>query len=739
MLPRYSTVLQDPHGNVLAGASVTVKKYTGVAATLYSDRNGTTTLGTNVLTSNSRGEVAFYAAASYYILEVSLAGYESYTLTDVMLPAVDERLTAEFFGIAEGATGDISANLQDWVNELLGDEADQVASASARSGVIELPWLNAKAQWIHHPAISVIGNSRGGTILSLPDGAAAQGDDAQRAMVYLLARKHGTTASSAWVPQFENMLLLGNRDNQSNNACPAIYLEPATNDPAYAGDTTPYSSLQAKNLEVYQFSGTGILSKAGRQRLTLYGRCRSSQHGILSGTTVVTLANALEIWGNDPVITDAGFGSCTGHGVLMRGGAGLVMHGCNVFASRARSDDALAMMIHNVNGAAISNNVFNDTVCFESDTIDDAQLRGIAFGFNDFRPNTGVFASDGVPNGAGTVASNAFIRVDTCKNVSIGPCSYNPALDGNRYEYLASFIAGAGGHIEIPAFTAADKKPWHTSNAIPLYSAGGSTPMYTQRDFTNLVHRVNGCLVAGLADNTAPPAGYAFVAGADALFLQPAYLKRGHALIWGESVANDVVADDDTFAITSTRHHNHLNNALPIDDLEIVLPDAPVDGSEYGVSTRGGIARLVPTPGAGQSVLGPTTYFLGPGQFLTFRYKAGDSTWWPMTSAEAPSVIAAVNGGTTLRAWHHRREVVVENTAASTIFLPGNVFPGWKAAVAKSLTSTGTVTVKTQTAFPSSAIWNPNSGADYVVASGTSVEVVCTQNATGSNAQFVIR
>lgn len=739
MLPRYYTVLQDQHGNALSGATVTVTRYTGEDATLYADRNGATALGTNVLTSNSRGEVSFYAAAGYYTLDVSLSGYEDYSLGDVMLPAVDARLTAEYFGIAAGTTADISAPLQAWIEELLGGPVASVDSASARAGVIELPYMNAKAQCLTHPAISIIGDSRGGTVLNLPDSAASLGGDAQRAMFYVVARRRGTSAASAWVPQFENLLLVGNRDNQGTNACPGIYLEPASNDPGYGGDTTPYSSMQGRNLEVYQFSGTGIVSKSGRQRMTLYGRCRSSQHGILSGNTVVTLANGLEYWGNDPVIADSGFGSCTGHGILMRGGSGLVLHGCNVFASRARSNNAMALLCKNINGATITGNVFNDTVRFEADLADDAQWRGIVFSGNDFRPNTGVFSSDGSPNGTASASANAFIVVDNVKNTVIGPCTYNAALDGNRYEYLASFITGASGHIEIPALTDSTRKPWHTGNPVPLYVGGGSTPLYTMRDLTNRVHRFNGEIVAGLADNTAPPTGYALVVGDESLFLQPAHLKRGHALIWAESVGNDAVADDDTYTVPATRTENYLNNALPIDDLTVQLPDAPNDGQEYVATTRGGIARLVPLPGAGQTVLGPATYFLGPGQSVSWRFKASDASWWPKTGGEAPATIPAGNGGTTLRAWHHRREVVVDNTGASTIFLPGDVFPGWKAAVSKSPGSLGAVTIKTQAAYPSSAIWNPNSGADYVLATGASVEVICTQNATGTNAQFVIR
>lgn len=637
MLPRYYNTLQDLAGNALKGATITVKRHGrfGLSdATLYSDRYGTSALGTNIVSSSAeRGEVAFYAPSGWYRLDVAMTGFEPFSIDDELLPL--STLTAEYFGILPGATGDISTALQNWINELLGDDPEDVDSSVA-SDVIELPWLNAKAQVRSHPALSFIGRNRAGTILNLPDNAQPLGLDAVRAMFYLIARKRGTTASSAWVPQFENMLLQGNKDNQSNNACPGIYLEPATRDPSYSGDTTPYSSMQGRNLEVYSFSGPGISSKAGRQRLTLTHRCRSSQHGILSGTTVVTLANALEIYGNDPVISDCGFGSSTGHAVLMSGGSGLVFHGNNVFASRARSDNALTLMCHNINGATIGQNVFNDTVCFESTVGDDAQYRGITFAGNDFRPNTGVFTSDGVPAGTASASANAFIKVDTCKNVAIGLNCYNASLDGSRYEYLASFIGGSAGHIDYAALSATAYKPWHTTQPVPLFSGGGSTPHYTFHDLTNMVSRMNGCLAVGVAENTAVDTGYSLVVGQlPSLFTQAAEFKRGIALIWGESVESiSPVTNGGTENSPDKRTEAYLSNNSLIVGFTYGLPVSPHDGQQHAVVTKGGISTLslvlqAAAITAGHTILAPTSYALAAGGGFKVRWKADTKQWFP--------------------------------------------------------------------------------------------------------------
>ncbi|MFM6959554.1 MAG: hypothetical protein ACKOW0_00825 [Schleiferiaceae bacterium] len=69
----------------LAGASVTVRRAgTGTLATLYSS-NSTSSPRANPLTASATGLVSFYAADGRYDLLVSKAGFDTVTITDVLL------------------------------------------------------------------------------------------------------------------------------------------------------------------------------------------------------------------------------------------------------------------------------------------------------------------------------------------------------------------------------------------------------------------------------------------------------------------------------------------------------------------------------------------------------------------------------------------------------------------------------------------------------------------------------
>jgi hypothetical protein len=73
-LPIFQRTVVDDAGNVLAGATVTVtNESTGLAATIYSDRNGSVPL-TNPFTTGSDGLARFYAAAGEYRIQASLGG-----------------------------------------------------------------------------------------------------------------------------------------------------------------------------------------------------------------------------------------------------------------------------------------------------------------------------------------------------------------------------------------------------------------------------------------------------------------------------------------------------------------------------------------------------------------------------------------------------------------------------------------------------------------------------------------
>jgi len=70
---KYSNVVQDTHGNAIAGVSVQVNLAAGGAATVYSD-DGVTPL-TNPLTTESDGSFKFYASNGLYSLVMTKSGY----------------------------------------------------------------------------------------------------------------------------------------------------------------------------------------------------------------------------------------------------------------------------------------------------------------------------------------------------------------------------------------------------------------------------------------------------------------------------------------------------------------------------------------------------------------------------------------------------------------------------------------------------------------------------------------
>jgi hypothetical protein len=77
-LAHWQNYIQDNTGNVLSGASVTVRREIsgGPLATLYTDRAGTTPAG-NPVTSNSSGYAEFYVEAGEYRIQVASGSYSS--------------------------------------------------------------------------------------------------------------------------------------------------------------------------------------------------------------------------------------------------------------------------------------------------------------------------------------------------------------------------------------------------------------------------------------------------------------------------------------------------------------------------------------------------------------------------------------------------------------------------------------------------------------------------------------
>ena len=87
-MQQYRDVVLSPIGRPIVGATITVTKALGGAATLYSG-NGTGVLGSNVLTSDANGEYTFYAANGRYTLTIAATGYATTTRDEVFFDRYD--------------------------------------------------------------------------------------------------------------------------------------------------------------------------------------------------------------------------------------------------------------------------------------------------------------------------------------------------------------------------------------------------------------------------------------------------------------------------------------------------------------------------------------------------------------------------------------------------------------------------------------------------------------------------
>lgn len=669
-LSRFFDVAFDQRGNALAGALVVVQKWDGSAVSIYQDRNGLQQYPDGLLTTDPYGNFGFYAPAGYYRVTISKAGYQTQTKDDVLLPLVEERFTAQYFGIQEGATGqDITAGLQAWAYALLEHVGPGVVpSGRLRSGLIELPdgeFVTDSIIW--HPALSLYGSNRAGTRLKMRDNASPVGPDNLRAMFYILARTQEAQATGAWMPAFKHLRLSGNKGNQSNQPVIGIYCEKGENDPHYtdylAGGTElkSYSAIHGENCEVEGFSGDGVRCNGDRQRLMLFGRFRSINHGLASGDAIVTEAAGLRVLGNDPVVESCGFGGCTGHSIVVSGCSGFLMRGTNVWGttSAARSNNALAVHLQNVNGFSMIGNTINDTVSFfgAEGANDD---RGFSFVGNHLKPNKAVFSADGVPVGTADVSCNAFIRVRGYKNAVIGLNDYSADSAGRRFEYLASFTQGAVGHIHFSASSATGIKPWHTDQAVPLYASGDAKVSMAMHDPYRDMHRMSGQLVIDMNPAVEPDPAYSFIhAGSlPALLGNRVHRERGDTWLPGKAQDFIQVSDGATVPIPSSRHRLNLysgaGNQIPT--MTLVLPATPDDGHQVEVMFKDGVRLLTLQMGdaVNHSLFGNPITRVPPGTLLRFTYKvdvAPAGKWWVVNNRndglnpESAAVITMTNGG----------------------------------------------------------------------------------------------
>lgn len=672
-LSRHFDVALDPRGNVMGSATVTVTRWDGAAVTIYQDRNGTIPYIGATLIADPFGNYGFYGSPGYYKITISKIAYLTIVRDDVLLPLVDAKLTPDYFGITEGAVNqDITAGLQAWVYEIIQHVGPGVvASGRLRSGLIELPdgqFVIDSIIW--HPALSLYGSNRAGTKLRMRDNASPVGPDAVPAMFYLLARTQEVQATGAWTPAFKHLRLSGNKGNQSNQFCYGIYCEKGENDPHFedylAGGTElkSYSAIHAENTEIEGFSGDGIRANGDRQRLMLFGRTRSINHGIMVGDTVVTDANGVHILGNDPVISDCGFGGCTGHSVSAAGCSGVLMHGNNVWGttSAARSNGALALHVQNCNGFNIVGNTFNDTCSFYGG--ESNEDRSSAFVGNHIKPNKAVFSADGVPVGAVTNDNNAFLRIRGYKNVVIGLNDYSSDSLGRRYEYLASFTDAATGFIHFAASTQTDVliKPWHTSQAIPLYVSGDSKASVLMHDPYRDMHRFSGQVVIDMNQNNEPDPAYSLIhAGSKPVLLgNRVHRERGDSLIPAKAQAFESPASGDTYTVANSRARVTFYSSNQLATFTAVLPGAvgneADDGHELELVFVNGVRDFTLAMGdpVNQSLFGDPVDRIPPGTTLKLTFKravAPAGQWWVTSTRNdgrtphAATQVNMTNGG----------------------------------------------------------------------------------------------
>lgn len=111
-MQKYLNAIQDVKGNAIAGASVAVYQYgTTTLATIYSD-NGVTVIPGGIATTDSTGEVYFYAANGRYTLSVTATNFTAESFADVILfdPADAGIVSVKNYGaVGDGTTDNYAA------------------------------------------------------------------------------------------------------------------------------------------------------------------------------------------------------------------------------------------------------------------------------------------------------------------------------------------------------------------------------------------------------------------------------------------------------------------------------------------------------------------------------------------------------------------------------------------------------------------------------------------------------
>lgn len=164
-MQNYIDSVTDTSGRAIAGATVTVQKSDGTAATLYA-ANGSSPYASNVLTTDNTGEYRFYAANGTYTITVSSLNFAGQTNSGVVLydPADVTGVNpkdAAFGARGDGITDDTAAILA----------ADTVAAAAGKPVVFPPGTFIINLSGMTGSGATWVGSGRNTTTLKAAAGA----------------------------------------------------------------------------------------------------------------------------------------------------------------------------------------------------------------------------------------------------------------------------------------------------------------------------------------------------------------------------------------------------------------------------------------------------------------------------------------------------------------------------------------------------------------------------------------
>jgi hypothetical protein len=383
-----------------------------------------------------------------------------------------------------------------------------------------------------HPAVSISGQGLASSILSaaqtltgIPDSndytdTGAIGIQSDPALLTICARSYSATdpgdSRRSWQPEIRRLQFDGSA--LTSGSVSGCILELGYNDPDFDFSTSAdYKGGSANFIDcgVYKFRKVGIWCKGNRQRFfAQYLRCLGNGD------------DGLRINGNDPVVGQrCGFGSNGGHQVVFSACSGVVMSGVNAFTGSSRSTSCLACKLTNVNGAAISNCVFNDTIVIDTGALGNFASKGVSVTGCDFRPNGDVFDSSGVPVGTTTDEDyDSFVYVVGRRNVTLSGNTYCLNANGVVFKYILS--ASGGARVDLSATLTTESTDKNYEGGIPIRCDSTSRVTYDIRDiYLGSASRGTLGLAAIYPDmrgvllpaSVAAPSGYRVLSGGPAL------------------------------------------------------------------------------------------------------------------------------------------------------------------------------------------------------------------------------